>query len=218
MCARVPFAVLFGIVALAATAARPAHADEAAALVLNVSGFTEPELPPYAEIRDGQHLTLRAGARLTFLHYRTCTRVTVRGGDVTVGADGYELGGGAYQSRERVPCPVKIAVVAAMDAPMTLEHGEAHDSMLTLAPGAAFVVIGEGGRGFSAARIVQNGVAPREVRLTGANFRWADATAGMPSGSFGTLEFVRTNGKPLDIKFRIGPQSANATDVIVYVR
>jgi hypothetical protein len=217
---RVPvrIAITIGIIALAAAATAPALADEAAALVLAVSGFTEPELSPYAEINDGQMLMLRAGARLTFLHYRTCTRVTVSGGTVTVSAESYELGGGAYQSRERVPCPVKMAVVAAMNTPMTLERGDARDSMLTLAPGAAFVVIGEGGRGFSSARVVQNGAVLREVRVTGSNFRWADATARIAPGSLCTLEFVRSHGKPVEIKFRTGPQSANAADVILYVR
>jgi hypothetical protein len=213
-------AIALCIIAPAANLAAPrqAYPAEAVAVVLTVSGFTQPELAPYSEISDGQMIQLRAGARLTFLHCRTCTRVTVNGGTVTVGTDGYELGGGAYQSREHVPCPVKMAVVAAMDAPMTLERGDARDSMLTLAPGAAFVVMGEGARGFTAVRLVQNDAPVREVKLRGSNFRWADATAGIAPGSLCTLEFERAGGKPVRIKFRTGPQSAGAADVFIYVR
>ncbi len=205
--------------ALAAVVASRALAEEPAALVLSVSGFTTPEVAPYSEIPDGQTLTLRAGARLTFLHYRACTRVTINGGTVTVSANGYYLGGGAYQSRDKVPCPVMLAVVPGMDAPMTLQRGDAHDSMLTLAPGAAFVLLAERGKGFRAARVIANGAPVREIALNGKNFRWSDATAAMAPGSLSTLEFLPTGGgKPIDIKFRTGPQSPDASDVIIYVR
>jgi hypothetical protein len=212
-------AIVLGLAAAATASAARVFAQEPAALVLSVSGYTTPEVTPYSEIPEGEMLTLRAGARLAFLHYHTCTRVTVNGGTVTIGADGYDLGGGAYQSHEKVACPVKLAVVGGMDAPITLERGDARDSMLTLAPGAAFVVLAERGRGFRAARVIENGATVREVRLDGSNFRWTDATAGMPPGALCTLEFLPTGaGKPAEIKFRIGPQSLEATDVIVYVR
>ncbi len=212
-------AIVVGTLLAAAMLASRALAEEPAALVLAVSGYTTPEVAPYSEIPDGQTLTLRAGARLTFLHYRACARVTVSGGTVRFSTDGYALEGGAYQSREKVACPVMLAVVAGMDAPMTLERGDAHDSMLTLAPGAAFVVIAERGHGFRAARVIENGAAVREVPLTGKNFRWSDATAAMAPGALCTLEFLpAAGGKPIDIKFRTGPHSPNASDVIIYVR
>ena len=75
------------------------------ALVMELSGKTDPPLTRLTEISANQPIKLEAGAELTFLHYARCKVVTVTGGVVTMDRTAYRTDGRIEKETDG-PCPV----------------------------------------------------------------------------------------------------------------
>jgi hypothetical protein len=93
--------LLYGIFVFVLPAAA---ADTAAAIVMEVTGTTDPSLSAMSEISAGTTIKLGDGAKLTFLDYARCKLVTVSGGTVTPGASDYQTSG-HVESETDGPCP-----------------------------------------------------------------------------------------------------------------
>src|SRR5262245_38695273 len=96
---------LLAVVVLAIVPLSPAQGGNGAALVLEKSGTSEPELQAYGEIPAGTSVSLGAKARLVFLHYRRCAIVTAIGGKVAIDTQAYTVTGGERPQEVSVPCP-----------------------------------------------------------------------------------------------------------------
>ena len=101
-------AILAGLVLLPAILgtgfARSANTNTAA-LVMELSGVTKPPLAVHREVAPGTKIAIAPGARLSLLHYATCSIVTLTGGTVQVTEQGLEAAESNIESRKPGPCP-----------------------------------------------------------------------------------------------------------------
>jgi hypothetical protein len=86
--------------------ASPAFAagEPPAALVMSLSGTTNPPVTAMAELPTGAPLQLAPGAELTFLHYAKCKLITVAGGTLNVTPTDFTTDGKVV-SENSGPCP-----------------------------------------------------------------------------------------------------------------
>jgi hypothetical protein len=115
-------AAVAGLVLLAAMlgagAARAAGASSApAALVMELSGATKPPLAVHREVAPG-NIELVPGARLSLLHYATCSIVTFSGGTVKVSEQGLDAAESNIESRKPGPCPHVHKIAMAGPGPL----------------------------------------------------------------------------------------------------
>jgi hypothetical protein len=86
--------------------ARAANTNSAvAALVMDLTGVTEPPLVVHREVAAGARIAIAPGARLSLLHYATCSIVTFSGGTVKVTEQGLEAEDVNIESTKSGPCP-----------------------------------------------------------------------------------------------------------------
>src|SRR6266480_2355086 len=86
--------------------ARAANTNSAvAALVMDLTGVTKPPLVVHREVAAGTKIAVGPGARLSLLHYATCSIVTFSGGTVKVSEQGLEAEEVNIESRKPGPCP-----------------------------------------------------------------------------------------------------------------
>lgn len=84
----------------------PAAGDPApVALVMQVTGTTDPPLARHREIADGKRIVVSARSSVALLHYGTCSIVTLNGGTATVTAQGVETPAANIASTKPGPCP-----------------------------------------------------------------------------------------------------------------
>ena len=103
-------AILVGLILLPAMLypgfARAANTSPAvAALVMELNGATKPPLAIHREVAPGTKIAIAPGARLSLLHYATCSIVTLTGGTVQVTEQGLEAAESNIESRKPGPCP-----------------------------------------------------------------------------------------------------------------
>ena len=103
-------AALAGLILLSALLhagfARPANTNSAvAALVMEVTGATKPQLAIHREVAAGTEIAIGPGARLSLLHYATCSIVNFSGGTVKVTEQGLDAAEVNVESKKRGPCP-----------------------------------------------------------------------------------------------------------------
>jgi hypothetical protein len=170
---------LWGALLASMLNANSASAEAGAALVLEQSGTTVPALAPYSEIAPGTRIVLSQGARLVFLHYQTCTTVTVVGGEVAVGQASYRAANGSTPIAARTACPAKVRLreQAAPGAGITLRSGPSPSSLSTR---PRFVLVGQGAEAITRVRVVlEGGGIVLEGSLTGREFRWPGDAASL---------------------------------------
>lgn len=90
----------------------PQVAATPVAMVMDVVGATEPLLAVHQEMGPGTQVLLAPDARISILHYRACSIVTVTGGSVTITAGAVDVITGKKESKAG-PCPRVHRVVAA---------------------------------------------------------------------------------------------------------
>lgn len=153
-----------------------AQAQTPSALVLEKSGATVPEIQPYSEIPSGATISLRANARIVFVHYRQCQTVAVVGGTIKFGAETYAITGGKKESEARTPCPRKVTLRAGGEMAGVLTRSGLSGVVLKLTSQPNFVLVGGRADDFASVRVLKEEKALLEARLDGRLFRWpADA-------------------------------------------
>ncbi len=101
MCYRLLLAVFAGM----SMALPVAAAESPVAIVMAVTGDTEPSLPALTEILADTPVRLAPRTALTFLHYARCKMVTVTGGVLSMNRIAYQTDG-RIDSEVDGPCPV----------------------------------------------------------------------------------------------------------------
>jgi hypothetical protein len=121
--AKVGLTVLLGLTVLPALLhaglARSADTSPAvAALVMELSGATKPPLAVHREVPLGTRIAIAPGARLSLLHYASCSIVTFSGGTVTVNEQSLEAAEANIESRKPGPCPHVHKISLAGQGPL----------------------------------------------------------------------------------------------------
>jgi len=187
-----------------------ADAQSAAALVLEKSGATTPEVQPYSEIAVGATLSLQSGARLVFLHYQTCRTVTVVGGQVAFEAFTYRIMGGSKPEEVRTPCPPTVRLRGQGDVAGTLMRSIVPGVRLSVVP--TFVLVGDRADDFAAVRVSHGGTTVLEAPLAGRGFRWPTGAAPLVADTDYELALVpkAADKARVTVKFRAEGQASTA--------
>ena len=116
-------AALVGLILLPAMLdagfARAATTNSAvAALVMELTGVTKPPLVVHREVAPGTKIAIAPGARLSLLHYATCSIVTFSGGTVKVTEQGFEAAEANIESKKPGPCPHTHKISLAGPGPL----------------------------------------------------------------------------------------------------
>lgn len=181
------------------------------ALVLEVAGATVPAIAPYAEVAAGAAVSLPPGARLVFLHYQTCTMVTVVGGEIVIGQASYRAAGGSAPIAQKTTCPPRTRLKDAGDTAGITLRSLTPPSGLSTRP--SFVVVGAGAPALGRVRVVRGAETVLDEPLAGREFRWpAGAAALDPSVEYELVLLpAGTGGRQATLKFRPTEPPAAAT-------
>jgi hypothetical protein len=175
---------LFTIVACSiGLASGVAHAGKPAALALDVSGPTTPQVEPFSELETKSPIELDAGTTIEFLHYHFCEAVTVKGGRLNFTKQRFLFKGGKILSKKRAECPKKVSLGGASQiGGVVLRGGEKKSKSLRLTTRPSFVLVGADADGYAAIRISQNGNSVLEAKLHGRVFFYPDSAPTLNKG------------------------------------
>lgn len=189
-------AVVAGLVlplSYAPISAQPSH--PAVALVLEVSGTTDPALRPFRELRAGDRVTLERGARLVVLHYdRECRMLTIDGGAVTFRQRGEPVvKDGAVSSREG-KCPRRLEARSTAGAVIM------RSAAAKLSARPSFTIGGARAVDVASVRVLdaEQRKPLMQVPVENGQFRYPVFAAPLETNRHYTLEFVPATGdKPV---------------------
>lgn len=101
-------ALAVAMMAAALIVAPGAHAQgkpAPVALVMQMTGTTDPPLARHREVGEGTKVTVGPKSTLALLHYNSCSIVTLNGGTATVTADAVVAPAANVESTKPGPCP-----------------------------------------------------------------------------------------------------------------
>jgi hypothetical protein len=102
----IPILAGAGVAAWVATAS----AQAPAALVVDITGPSDPAVEAFDELEVGARVTLGAQSEITVMHYASCRELSLRGGAVVVGADGLDYPGARLLGGRAGDCPAQVTV------------------------------------------------------------------------------------------------------------
>jgi hypothetical protein len=178
-------------------AAAQAQTPEAVALVLEVAGGTDPAVAPFSELRAGTKLSLGAGSRLRFVHYKSCRMVAVRGGELTLLPSGHLLRGGATESDEIRACPKRLAAGARSGVAGGLVMRGASAATIQLSPQPTLMIAGARAARFADVSLESGG---RRVALDRAGTApvWRYAGPLLAPGAYRLVATAKTGETVMD--------------------
>lgn len=97
----------------AAAKAKAMGEGEPRALIMDILGFSEPNIDAFDELGDGASILLEAKAELAMTFYPTCEDLTIRGGKITIAGDKLTLTNGKLVAREKGECPGNVKLSPA---------------------------------------------------------------------------------------------------------
>lgn len=120
--------------AIAEAKARAMGEGEPRALIVDVLGFTEPQIDAFDELNDGASILLAADAELALTYYPTCEDLTIRGGRISISGDKMTLDEGELVSRSEGQCPgaVKMSPADVVNASVVTRSVAAKPIISTL--------------------------------------------------------------------------------------
>lgn len=206
----------FGIAAALAFLPVLAHAETGAALLVDVTGTTQPALSPYSEVAPGSAIALGPDATVKFVHYQSCKEVTVAGGTLKVNGPDYTVTGGKIISETQQACPqqVKIAQTTAvagglvMRGVLKLTEVASHPSLVVVGAKAAAVTT-----------VAFSDDASKEtVELPVKDRRvvWAEGTPTLKAGSNYKLALLSNGKSQLEMPVR-AVEDDKASVVVLHV-
>jgi hypothetical protein len=183
---------------LLAASPLPALAAEAAGLVLEVSGKTEPPLAAFAEIGADQAVRLDAGTTLKVVHYKSCRIVTLNGGTLRVGAADFDLVDGKVEGDQKTSCPRRVASRAGRAG----EGGTggivmrgAGGGAALVAPAETFVLAGDKTADVKSVRLLRDKKLVAEWN-PGKERSWTAPKDALKEGDSVTLVFTMKGNQP----------------------
>jgi hypothetical protein len=216
---RIGTAAIISLV-ICAAAGSLTWAQGPAALVLEHSGTSTPNLAPYSEVMEGAVVKLGLGARLVFVDYFNCNRVTVNGaGMVRFTAQGSSVGGAAKKTAVRVPCPREIVIKnGGESSAMVLRGGEEDSLALSIRPD--FVLVGGRAGDFTEVRFSKGTENVLEGALTGRRFSWPPNAPALADGCVYELILLPkgSGAQPIKMSFRAAALLSDQHEQQVLIR
>lgn len=193
-----------------------AHASTGVALIEDIGGTTEPALSGYSEVLKGSSVTLAADATVKFMHYGSCTEVTVQGGKITFNRNDYAVDGGQILAKDKQACPERVAVASTtsvagglvMRGVLELTSVGAHPSLVMVGQKAANIS--------DVAFVSDKGEASFQLPVFDRRFTWS---AGMPEltpGANYKMILSADGKKQLEMPIRV-VADRSASVVVVHV-
>ena len=189
-----------------------------AALVLEASGESVPVMQPFSEIPANTMVSLAPGAKLVFLHYRTCRTVAITGGMISFSAEGYFQRGGTKQFDVQRPCPRTIRLKASAEMTGGVIRSDQQGApplqpiqpVVVLSTQPAFVLVGPRASDFASVRVSHAGQVVLEAPLEGRRFRWPTGAAPLVAEAEYELTLIpKTTGAAAPtLKFAASAQSS----------
>ncbi len=182
--------IILGLAALMQCGA--SLAGEPAALVLELSGDTEPALFPFSEIEDGTEIRLGEESRLGFVHYGTCKVVIMIGGEVRVEQSRYLIRRGRVESERAQDCPRQVVLDEEGTAAGVLMRGGEAVSAMPLRP--SFVFAGARADGIASVQVSGEGVVVAALPVDGRRAAWPDDAPDLEAGAIYAVEIAWADG------------------------
>jgi hypothetical protein len=203
-------AISFGLVSTVAHAAKPA------ALALDVSGPTTPQIEPFTELDPKSPIELGPESTIEFLHYQRCETITVQGGRLNFTSQRYLHKGGKVVSVKRAECAKEVALTGASAiGGIVLRSAGKKGVRGTTRP--SFVLVGKNADGYVSIRISENGKPILESKLHGRTFFYPDSAPILEKGKFYTVTVTPAgSGKPKT--FKLQASRAPAKDTLTLIR
>lgn len=182
--------------ALIAASPLPVLAADAAGLVLEVSGKTEPPVAAYAEIAADQAVKLDPGATLKVVHYKSCRIVTLSGGTLKIKASDFDVSAGKVDADRKSACPRRVASAShAGDAGTGgIVMRGATETTVAVEPAETFVLAGAKLPDVKTVRLLRDEKVLAEWKPSRAR-TWTAPKDALKVGDAATLVFVMKGKK-----------------------
>jgi len=193
--------VILGVAALMSCGA--SLAGEPAALVLELSGDTEPALFPFSEIEDGTEIRLGEESRLGFIHYGTCKMVIMIGGEVRIEQSRYLIRRGRVESERVQHCPREVVLLdeegtaagvlmRGAESAGVLLRGRETVSGMPLRP--SFVFVGARADRVTSVEISADGTVVATLLADGRRAAWPETAPDLEADSVYAVEIAWADG------------------------
>jgi hypothetical protein len=218
-------AALAGLILLSAMLATGlAHAANTnpavAALVMELTGTTKPPLAVHREVAPGTSIAIAPGARLSLLHYGTCSIVTFSGGTVKVSEQSLDAAEANIESRKPGPCPHVHKIALAGPGPLgggIVSRAISRDQQEYAEVASDGLVVITGARAANAARAEildwNRMLVAGDIQIRDGSFR-LNGTLPPKRPYFVNIQF-RGGGEPVEVPISI---SASATKGLLILR
>jgi hypothetical protein len=182
--------IILGVVALVLCGA--SQAGQPAALVVELSGDTEPALFPFSEIEAGTEIRLSDESRLGFVHYGTCKMVIMIGGEVRIERRRYLIRRGRVESERAQDCPREVVLdVDGTAAGVLMRSGETVSAM-PLRP--SFVFAGARADGIASVEVRAGDVVVATLPAEGRRAAWPETAPDLEAGTVYAVEIAWADG------------------------
>ena len=169
------------------------------ALVIDVTGASEPAIEPFAELEAGTAFELDEGTRVEFIHYATCEEVVVEGGRLSLSEERYTVGSGRVINVRRGTCPDEVVLGGDTDVGGVTLRSAGGD--LKVNPTPTFVFVGARSGTAERVQFLRDGTLVREAIIAGKRCDWSEAEP-LEKGNYALL-LVLADGEHEEIEITV---------------
>jgi hypothetical protein len=206
----------FGIALAIASIPAIAHAGPAVALIEDIGGTSEPALSGYSEVTKGSSVNLAAGTTVKFMHYGSCTEVTVTGGKITFNRNDYAIDGGKIIAEDKQACPELVKVESTTSVAGGLVMRGVLD-LTNVSAQPSLVMVGKNAAKISSVAFVDDkGEFAFELPVSDRRFSWSAGVPELSPGGNYKMILSADGKKQLEMPIRVVAAS-NASVVVVHV-
>jgi len=171
--------------------------ERPAAVIVDAVGDVQPTVLAGAEVAPGQIFSLDALATFDFVHYASCTFVSLRGGTVDIEGDTYHAKGGTVLREETASCPTsRRASLARSDEASgmagLLLRGAGLQQRIQTRP--RFVLTGAAANEISALEVAESDRLMAHLQVIGRQAAWPSDAPSLTAGSHYIVRFLHRDG------------------------
>lgn len=204
-------AVLWLVFAMA-LGAGPARAAEPVALIMELDGDTDPMVEPFGELAPNDAISLSDGATMLFLHYPSCSEVTVQGGRLVMSAERYTLQGGRIVSVDRARCPKTVVLASSGQVGGVIIRGPASAKLGTR---PEFIIAGKDVMDIAMVHVRRGEQMIAKVAMQGRNFEWPKELPNLAPAKDYVAELRDADGKVIHtLEFEVKNRGTSGVTVV----
>ena len=196
-------AALTGIVVIFGAVA---SAQEPGALILDVTGETDPAVEAFEELPVGARVRLGDGVSMSLSHYGSCEDVTVEGGAVMIGKSNIGLARARILDRTKAACSQALDLAEGdVAAGGVVLRGMAHPAAIPVRP--VFIVTGDLA-GYDRLVIMQRATVVVSIPLRGRRADWPAGSASLEANRDYTVSLQsKTASKVFSVAVKATPDA-----------